>query len=228
MNFTISERLKKIAGLVPDNAEVADIGTDHGYLPVFLAEIGKSQRIIACDINRLPLENARKSVKASNKANKIELRLCDGLKGISEEEIDTVIIAGMGAEVISGILTRCKWIKREKYTLILQPMTSPEILRKYLADNAFDIIQESAIEENSKLYSIIKARFCGTIREVNDSFYYIGMLNPENETDSKYIKKQFYRFKKCSESLKYSNDNCELYLHYKKIANDISVFLEGI
>lgn len=220
----ISERLKKIAGLVPENAKVADIGADHGYLSVFLAESGKAQRVYACDIKEKPLENARKSVSESNAGFLIELRLCDGLKGVSKDEIDTAVIAGMGAEAIVRIISECEWIKSEKYTLILQPMTSPEILRKYLAENGFEILSECAVEENQKLYSIIKTVFTGKRAECNNAFYYIGKLDPANETDLKYIKKQYKRFKKCADSLQSSKDKQDLYYFYKKTADEIGGF----
>ncbi len=224
MSAELSSRLKIIAGLVSGNARVADIGTDHGYLAVYLAENKIAQRVIACDINEKPLKNAEKAVALSEAREKIELRLCDGLSGINPSEIDTAIIAGMGAEVIIGILSRASWIKNDKYTLILQPMTSPELLREYLHKNGFEIISETALEDSNRLYSVIQASFTGEVPKINAEYYYIGKLNPSRAADRKYIKKQHLRFKKCAQALKFSGKT-ELYEQNNAIAAAIGKFI---
>ena len=119
--YTISQRLKEIAGLVTVGSRVADIGADHGYLSIYLVKEGIASFVYTCDIGEGPLNNARRNIEKSGVKN-IELRLCDGLDGIDPESVDTVIIAGMGGDVISGIIERVPWIKAKNYTLILQPM----------------------------------------------------------------------------------------------------------
>ena len=133
----LSRRLLLIASLVPKGARVCDIGTDHARLPIYLIEQEKANRVIATDIRPLPLENAKRNVETSG-VKGIELRLCDGLSAVSKEEIDTVIIAGIGGEVISGIISRAVLSREQPYPLlILQPTTSPEALRRYLSENGF-------------------------------------------------------------------------------------------
>ena len=105
----LSLRLSTIASLVPKGAFVCDVGTDHGFLPIFLMESGKARGVIATDINEKPLKKAKENLKKTGTEG-ITLRLCDGLSGIKKGDADTVIIAGMGGEVISGILERGKEI----------------------------------------------------------------------------------------------------------------------
>ncbi|MBQ0083897.1 MAG: tRNA (adenine(22)-N(1))-methyltransferase TrmK [Clostridiales bacterium] len=216
----ISQRLKKIAGLVPMGANLADIGTDHGYLSVYTVQSGIAKRVIACDINEKPLENARQNISYV-KAENIELRLCDGFGGILPDEIDCAVIAGMGAEVIIHIIGSCDWIKSPDYTLILQPMTSPELLRRWLYENGFYIETELAISENRKLYSIMRVKFSGVAEVKEEAFYYVGRLDAGDPVAQKYLLKQYSRFKKCEEQLLGSPENEKLRLFYREISENI-------
>ncbi len=220
----LSVRLEKIAGLVDCNARVADIGADHGYLSIFLEKEKKVPKIIACDINEKPLSVARKNIEKTG-CTKIELRLSDGFEKIKQDEIDSAVIAGMGGEVISGIIERCEWLKSDKYTLILQPMTSAQELRRYLYKNNFEITAESAIFDTGKLYTVIKAVYSGVSNPYTDGDCYIGKLNPENETDYKYLKKQLRIVTDCCESLKDISEKSEEHLYYKNIAEELKNFL---
>ncbi len=215
----LSPRLSVIAEMIEGGA-VADIGTDHGYLAVYLAESGKAKRVFACDINEKPLENARQNTAESFAANIIELRLGNGLAAVSPGEIDTAVIAGMGAEVIIGILSAAEWIKSDKYTLVLQPMTSPELLRKYLAGSGFSIECERAVCDNGRLYSVMRVKYSAQTAESGSAFAYIGALKPERELDRRYIEKQYTRFKRCADSLQGTCHTAE-YEEYKGIAEAI-------
>lgn len=187
----LSLRLKTIASLVPNGARVCDVGTDHARLPIYLKQKNIANSVIATDLNEKPLEFAKENIKQSGISD-ISLRHCYGLSAVEKGEADTVIIAGIGGEVVSGILENCDWIKGRGITLILQPTTSPEVLRKTLINNGFDIITETPLLENGKIYSIILARFCGTITPYPESFYYIGKV-PKTEHGIIYIKKQLKR-----------------------------------
>lgn len=191
----LSLRLKTIASLVPLGARVCDVGTDHARLPIYLKQSGIANNVIATDLNEKPLKFAKENIEKSG-IDGISLRHCDGLSAVKEGEANTVIIAGIGGEVISGILENCEWIKTTGITLILQPTTSPEVLRKTLINNGFDIITETPLLENNKIYSIMLARFCGTITPYPEHFYYIGKV-PKNENGIIYIKKQQKRIFDC-------------------------------
>ena len=119
----LQPRLQLLADLVPQDARFADIGTDHGYLPVWLLQQGRIVSAIAADIGEEPLQHARRTAEEYG-IGKIEFRLCDGLKGIQPQEADTIVIAGMGGETMIHILSAAPWTKVPgAVTLLLQPMT---------------------------------------------------------------------------------------------------------
>ena len=218
-------RLKLIASLVPDGARVCDIGTDHAYLPIELIKSGKAISVIATDIREKPLENARKNIQKSG-VTEIDLRLCDGLSAVEKSETDSVIIAGMGGEVISGIISRAKWLKEKPYTLlILQPTTSPEDLRRFLITNCFEITSDTAISENGKLYSVMTAVFTGNKISVPEYFYYVGKVDPKTEDGFLYIQKQYRRVKACADALYGIPEKKTEYQHFKELSDRIGRLL---
>ena len=152
----LSPRLRKIAELVPPGYSVADVGTDHGYLAVWLFQKGISDRIVASDIGRGPLSRAMETVDRAGIKNGITLKLCDGLNGITQKDAEIVIIAGMGGETIAGILSEAPWTKNCK-KLLLQPMTKVEYLRRWLYESGFIIEDERLVKDSGKLYSVISA-----------------------------------------------------------------------
>lgn len=151
----LQPRLLCIASLVRRGASVADIGTDHGYLPVWLLRHGVIARAIASDINALPLEHAKRTAAAYGITEGIDFRLCAGLNAIGPAEADTIIIAGMGGETIIEILKNAPWT-REK-ALLLQPMTKIELLRTWLAENGYAITAERLVRDKEVLYAVITA-----------------------------------------------------------------------
>lgn len=217
----LKNRLYTVLTLVPLGARVADIGTDHGHLPISLIKAGVSPLVIASDINERPLLSAKINVEKTSTEN-IELRLGDGLSTIKHSEVDCIVVAGMGGEVISSILENCSWIKDERYTLILQPMTSADALRRYLYNNGFEIKSEVAVEDSGKLYTVIKAAFCGNYTSKSEAFYRVGRLNPDNPIDRRYIQKQFKIARKCVEDLEKTNNDASL---YKEICSELKLIL---
>ena len=115
----LQPRLQALADLVAGGARIADVGTDHGYLPVYLLQEKKIAFAIASDINVEPLEHARRTAKEFGITENIDFRLCGGLDLIGNEEVDTVIIAGMGGETIAAILTAANWLLKSNITLLL-------------------------------------------------------------------------------------------------------------
>lgn len=223
--LNLSKRLLTIASLVPSGARVCDIGADHGYLSIYLAKQSKCASVIATDVNEKPLSRAKENIEKENIKN-IDLRLCDGLSGINTGEADTFIIAGMGGEVISGIIERgIEKLKQKDISLILQSTTSPELLRKFLYNNGFGIIKEIPVFENSKLYSVMLVNYVGIIKEYPEFFYYTGLLTPETQEGYLYIKKQYDRCFKCAQNLK-STNKAEEYHYYNSVCNGIEDYLK--
>ncbi len=161
--LNLNPRLRKIAELVPPNRCTADIGTDHGYIPIELANKGVALRGIASDINKGPLLRAQENIKKHNMESLIETRLGSGLSTLSPDDAEVIIIAGMGGILISEILKASKEVVNRAKLLILQPMTAVSELRQYLAENNFKIESEHLVAEEDKLYNIIVANpdgFC--------------------------------------------------------------------
>ncbi|NTW71879.1 MAG: SAM-dependent methyltransferase [Eubacteriaceae bacterium] len=153
----LTNRLLTVAKHVDNDAVVADIGTDHGYIPVYLVEKGISEKIFATDINEGPLKSAEKQIESHKMSEKISTRKCDGLSCLGGERIDNIIIAGMGGILIKEILEKDKIIALNAKKLILQPMVAQEEVRKYLLENGFLIINEDLAKEKDRLYQIIVA-----------------------------------------------------------------------
>ena len=217
----LKNRLKTIESLVPIGARVADIGTDHGHLPISLVRGKIASEVIACDINEKPLKNAKENIEKTGTEN-IELRLGDGLAPIKPDEVDCIVIAGMGGEVIAGILDSCPFIKDKSYTLLLQPMTSADLLRKYLCQNGFSIVSETAVAEGKRIYTVIKATFGGEKTDFSEAFYLCGKLDPKDETARLYIEKQQKIVLKTLNDLKTNNMD---YAHYEELYKEISKIL---
>lgn len=169
----LSPRLQAIADYIPKGTVVADIGTDHGYIPVYLVSKGISSRIIATDINVGPLENASLYINKKSYGEIIETRLGDGLKCLFPNEVDTVIIAGMGGHLIAEILEDSKDITQTIKNFILQPMVASEELRRYLYNNQFMIQDEKLAKEERKIYEIMLVTH-GEDKVDKDIYYEIG------------------------------------------------------
>lgn len=149
----LSPRLMSIAQKVPKNARLVDVGTDHGQLPVWLLLHGQVKQAIAADLRTGPLDRARETARQHGQTEHISFRLCDGLRGVGPEEVDTVIIAGMGGETISAILEAAPWT-RENKLLLLQPMTGAPHLRQWLQGHGYSIFSEEISREGQKLYTV--------------------------------------------------------------------------
>lgn len=156
MKLELSPRLAAVAALVPDGAILADVGTDHAYLPVHLLLEGRVARAIAADIRSGPLDHARRTAAEYGVTQQINFRLCDGLAAINPDECDTVSIAGMGGETIAHILSRALWT-RNGVRLILQPQSTQNVLREFLAQSGFRIVSERVVREGERWYPILLA-----------------------------------------------------------------------
>ena len=151
----LTPRLQILADWVTPGAKLADVGTDHGHLPVWLSIHGRVSHAIASDLRKGPLERARQNGAAYGAEN-IEYRLGNGLAGIAPEEADTIVIAGMGGENIASILTAAPWTKDGNHTLLLDPHTKSEELRQFLAENGYAIRREQLVFDRGTLYPIME------------------------------------------------------------------------
>lgn len=154
----LSPRLRMVGELVPAGARLADVGTDHAYLPAVLILEEKIPRAVAADLRRGPLDRARATVREYGLTERVAFRLCDGLTGIRSDEVDAVAIAGMGGETIAAILSAAPWVREGDVPLILQPMSSMPDLRGWLRENGFRIETERLAREGEMLYTALLVR----------------------------------------------------------------------
>lgn len=155
--LNMSDRLMKIASKTAQGSRVADVGTDHGYIPIYLALNGTVKSAIAMDVNEGPLNRARQNIEKMGVADKVSVRLSDGLDKLGNGEADTVIIAGMGGKLTIRILEKGEEVLENISTLILSPHSDIESVRIYLINNNYNITDEDMVIDDDKYYTIIKA-----------------------------------------------------------------------
>lgn len=172
----LTPRLTAAASFVRKDSVTADVGTDHAYLPIALVLGGISKFAVASDINEGPYLRALSNIRAHSLSSKITALCTPGLDGIEKYSPTDILICGMGGELIASIISEAPWIRNEKIRLVLQPMTHPEILRKYLLDNGFSIIDEKIATEE-KIYQIICAEYTGVTEEYSELELIFGKIN---------------------------------------------------
>lgn len=158
----LSPRLKKIAELIPPTNSIADIGTDHAYIPIYALLNGISPRAVASDIKLGPVARAAENIERFGLKSQISVRLGPGLSTISSGEAEVIVIAGMGGLLIADILDAARDIAKAAKLLILQPMTATPELRAYLAENRFSVKTEHLVAEEEKIYNIIEVQGDGS------------------------------------------------------------------
>ncbi len=155
----LSKRLKKIAEHVDKCESIADIGTDHGYIPIYLVKEGICKKAIASDINKGPIEKAKVNVVFEGVSDKVKCLLGPGLNPLKVGEVDGVILAGMGGNLTRDILLN-DMDKVKKYDfLILQPAQNPEVLREFLYKNNYEILDEDLIKDEGRFYELFKVKY---------------------------------------------------------------------
>ena len=167
----LSIRLKAIASMIEKCDSVIDVGTDHGYIPIYLVQKGIIRRAIASDINKGPVEKAKKNIIHNNACNQISCRLGSGLSTVKAGEAQVAIIAGMGGNLIRDILESDMDIVKQLKYMVLQPVQNAEVLREYLYKTGYNFIDEDICYDDGKFYEIIKVKY-GNLPKVIDNIYY--------------------------------------------------------
>jgi len=156
----LSKRLQCAASYVRQDAFVADVGTDHAYLPIALCLEGRICGGVVSDIHKGPIERATEHIRRWGLETRLTPVLCDGLEALEGYHPEDILILGMGGEMIADILSRAPYVQRTDVRLILQPMTHPEALRRYLLREGYAIVSESLVRED-KIYQILCAEYTG-------------------------------------------------------------------
>lgn len=226
----LSKRLHTVAHLIKSNRVVADIGTDHGYLPIYIVKNQIAKRVIAMDVRKGPLEKASQNVKAYEVSDAIDLRLSDGLEKLQPLEADTVTICGMGGKLIQSILTK-GITKIDEYTqLIVSPQSEISEFRRFLNQNGFLVEKELMLQEDNQFYLIIE---CRLNHKINQSSELIGMDSQEQQINTaEYSKEDVTQqmFLRYGRTLLEKKDETlyEYLLHEQRINDKVCKKLEAI
>lgn len=202
----LSKRLEMVASLVEKGSRIADIGTDHAYLPIALVERGISPGAVAMDIRRGPLGRAREHVKACGLEEKIVIRLSDGLSALMPGEADTAVIAGMGGELVIHSLEQGRHLWDELKSFVLSPQSELDKVRHYLEEQGFRIVREEMVEEDKKFYTAILAgRGKNSYDRPIDYLYGKYLMETRNPVLALFLEKESARIKGILEGLKGQN-----------------------
>jgi tRNA (adenine22-N1)-methyltransferase len=206
----LSKRLTWIIEKVDKVQVIMDIGTDHGYIPIYLVKNNIAQKVIASDINKDPLKKAKINAALDGVSDKVDLRLGGGLQPLKNNEAQAVIIAGMGGNLIRDILENdFDKVKKLEY-LILQPAQNPEVLREYLYTNDYEILDEDICLDDNKYYELFKVRYKkGDYISLENLFYEISplMLNKKLPLLKAYIESKIEKNKKVIEFITDSTEH---------------------
>ena len=153
----LSKRLNAVASLVTEGYRLADIGTDHAYIPIFLAATGKIPEAVAMDVNRGPLLRAEENIREHGLEGRISTRLSDGFSALEPGEADSAVIAGMGGGLVIHILEDSPETVKEISSFILQPQSEIDKVRRYLNEHGYRIVEERMVEESGKFYPMMRA-----------------------------------------------------------------------
>ncbi len=198
----ITPRLRAILDRVDANT-AADIGTDHAYVPIRLIKDKKAKRVIASDVREGPAEIAKANIEKYGLGDRIEVRLGSGLSVLEKNEVDTVIIAGMGGELIRDIIASDE-DKARASKLVLQPMNSQYELRKYLISNGFTIYDEDISIEGFKVYNLLLVKNGKSAEFENDVDYHIPPYLTSHRNFRKFYEKKKREFEKVVKGLENS------------------------
>lgn len=222
----LSERLQAIAELIPYKETMADIGTDHGFLPVYLIETGRSPQAIAADISEDSLEKAVQLAREKNMEDALSTRLGNGLEIIDASEVDNIVIAGMGGILISEILGKEPEKTKSFKRLILQPRSKIGFLRKWLRDNDFTIVSETLVKEVDKICEIIVAI---PYEDVHDEFPF-SLVNSPNKYTLEYLETHLEKYEKLLDKINREKSSTGRAIHIKDkithLSNLINMYKE--
>lgn len=166
--ITLSKRMDAIAQLITPGYRVADVGTDHAYIPIYQVLSGKSPSAIAMDLRKGPLERAREHIIQFGLKEQIQTRLSDGVEALLPEEADAIVVAGMGGELIVRILSKGENVCKAVRELILQPQSELAGVRRFLRKNGYVIVEEDMVFEDGKYYPMMRVTPNGLRNEQAD------------------------------------------------------------
>ena len=223
MIMELSNRLETIASFVTEGYVVADIGTDHGYIPIYLTSNGNCPRAYAMDVNKEPLSRAKTHIEEEN-AGEVSCILSDGLHELPQDDVDSIVIAGMGGDLVVRILEQDFDKLANVKELILSPQSHLERVRHFLNDHGFRILEEEFLKEDGKYYVVIRAVH-GKQQYDKECFYRFGeeLILAKHPVLLEYLDQEYVKYSKIKESL--TDDSKE---HIRRRKEEVEDLLEDI
>ena len=204
----LSHRMQSVADLVTPGECLADIGTDHGYIPIEMVRTGRTKRAIAMDVKEGPLKRAMENIHRADLEEKIEIRLSDGAKGLKPYEADRAVIAGMGGALMIRILEEGDTVFQAMEELILQPQSELGKVREYLQKHGWQIEKEDMVEEDGKYYPMMRAvRGTMPVLSSEEALYGPLLLKEKNKVLKEFLEKEWNTYEKIKKSLKQENSD---------------------
>ena len=228
----ISDRLRIVAHMCDKGAVVADIGTDHGYLPIYLVQEGIAPSAIAMDLRKGPLEKAKKHICDNCLEDRIQTRLSDGLEKLSKNEADIITICGMGGRLIADIVTKGKDIITQNTILVVSPQSEVGEFRHFLVSQGFEIEDEQMLKEDGKYYFIIKCRKSeeSVCSEFSETQYQYGwkLLDSKDKTLYEYLIKEKETNEGISNSIKKDESNHTVKLRLQQLSQKNNIIMKAL
>ncbi len=225
----LSERLQALADLVPPGSRLADIGTDHAYLPLWLLQQGRIVFAAACDVNEGPLQRARASAARWRFGDEaLSFRLGDGLACVAPGEVDVITIAGMGGETILSILEAAPWTQKGGCLLLLQPMTRAELLRPWLAQQGYRFLAERLVYENHTYFPVIAVTGGGARETLTPGQAWGGILLQQDPLQGSALAATIRRLEIAAHGLEHSAapENAAQAARYRAVCGQLSAMKE--
>ena len=220
----LSKRLQAVADLVSEGLVVADVGTDHGYIPIYLIETEKSSKAFAMDVNKGPLLRAKEHIAEHGLEACIETKLSDGVRALQKGECECVVVAGMGGALTIKIMEEGKDIFRSLKEFVLQPQSELQKVRAYLYQNAYSVVEENMVLDDGKFYPMFRV-INGQSQEYDAIELCYGKLLLEQKNT---VLKTFLEKEKAVKELILSNLEQSFGEHIETRKKEIQEELEGI
>ena len=215
--------------MITPGLTVADIGCDHAYLPIYLVREGISPRVIACDINTGPVERAQENIEDVELTGRIEVRQGDGLSVVSRGEAESVVVAGMGGNLMIRILTEGADVLALVREIILEPQSEVGRVRHFLQDFGWRIISEDMVSEDGKFYPIIKA-VPGTMNWDKEIYFRYGkiLLREENPVLHEFLLLEKNYCSQLLKELSVNEDIPHVFVRMEEIKTDLALNTDAL
>ncbi len=211
-NIVLSQRMQMVADMVSKGNVLADIGCDHGFVSIYLLEKGICPKVIAMDVNEGPLLRAKEHIEERGLSPYIDVRLSDGMEKLLLGEADSILIAGMGGRLVIKILTDCMEKARALKEIVLQPQSELHLVRQFLTDTGFHIIQEDMVKDNGKFYPAMRVTWRGEKdKALSEEELWYGplLLKEKHPVLREYLEKEKAKYAQIAEDIVKNGNNID-------------------